>query len=208
MTRKFKTLGLCLVAVFAMSAVAATAAQAEKFTSASYAASITGEQIGALPNEFEVTNAGVECGTATFSGTLAAASETLTITPNYQNCLVGGSIPATVDMNGCDYLFHATGVKTASVDVVCPTTAGGVTDKIVITVPATGCEIQVPEQNSLSTLHIHVEAGIGDVRVTVKVGKISYSQNAKCPGGVESEKTGIYNGEVTLKGNNGAISMD
>ncbi len=207
MTREFKTLGLCLVAVFAMSAVAATAAQAEKFTSANYPAAVPGEQVGALPLEFEVTNAGVECGTATFSGTLAAASETLTITPNYQNCLVGGAIPATVDLNGCDYLFHVTGVKTVGADVECPTTAGGVTDKIVITVPATGCEIQVPEQMGLKKLTVKNEAA-GDMLITLAITNIQYSQNAKCPGGVQSEKTGAYSGQITLKGDNGAISID
>ncbi len=207
MTRKFKTLGLCLVAVFAMSAVAATAAQAEKFTSANYPAAVPGEQVGALPNEFEVTNAGVECGTATFSGTLAAASETLTMTPDYTNCLIGGSIPMTVDINGCDYLLHVVGVKELSTDVACPTTAGGVTDKIAITIPATGCEIQIPEQTGLKKLTVKNEAA-GDMLITLAITNIQYSQNAKCPGGAESEKTGIYTGQVTLKGNNGAISMD
>ncbi len=112
-----------------------------------------------------------------------------------------------MDLNGCDYLFHVTGVKTVGADVECPTTAGGVTDKIVITVPATGCEIQVPEQKGLNSLTVKNEAS-GDVLITVNVTNIQYSQNAKCPGGVESEKTGIYTGQVTLKGNNGAISMD
>ncbi len=202
MAGRFKTLGLCLVAVFAMSTVAATAAQAEKFTSASYPTKITGGQVGF--NEFEVTNAGFECGEATFSGELTAASETLTLTPAYKEC---GFIPLIIDMNGCDYLLHVTGVKTAGADLVCPTTAGGVTDKIVITVPATGCEIQFPEQTGLSKLTVKNEAS-GDVLITVAINNLQYSQNVKCPGGVESEKTGIYTGQVTLKGNNGAVSMD
>ncbi len=207
MTRKFKTLGLCLGAVFAMSAVAATAAQAEKFTSFKYPAIVTGWQIGFPLPEIETTNMALECEVAVFSGGMSAASETLTLTSYYEGCLVGGLISATVNMNGCDYLFHVTGVKTASADVICPTTAGGVTDKIVITVPATGCEVQIPEQTGLSKVTVKNE-GAGHMLMTLGINWLQYSQNAKCPGGVQSETTATFTGQITLWGSNGGIWMD
>ncbi len=206
MPRKLKVLGVALFAILTMS-VAVAAAQAEKFTSATYPAKITGEQV--WPHEFQTTHAGVECEVTKFSGEMTAASETLTLTPTYEKCLVGGAIPATVDMNGCDFLIHTTSVD--SVDVVCPTTLINlklITDAIDITVPATGCTMVIPEQTGLHTISM-VNRPDGTITAFVHLSSIKYSQNSKCPGGELSEDAGgSYDGEVDFAGNKGAISID
>lgn len=202
MTRKLKMLGTCLVAVFALSAVVASAASADNFTSAKYPAVITGVQEGI--NEFTTTDSGVECEVAKFtSNSVAAASTTLTLTPVYEKCLIGGLIPAIVDMNGCDYLFHLIGATTnVSADVVCP--AGKVVD---ITVPSTGCTITIGSQNGLT--NIVVSNASPSVKAAVKVTKIIYTQTAPCPGGAKGPEAGAtYEGNVKLTGNNGVISVD
>jgi hypothetical protein len=103
MTRKFKTLGVALFAVLALTAIAASSASAEgKITCSSYPCTITGES--AVGNSTFITEAGtVECkGHA--QATLAAASSEITITGTATNCKAFGFLNATVNTNGCDGL--------------------------------------------------------------------------------------------------------
>ena len=106
MTNNLKALGLALAAAFAMSAVAAPVAQAEVL--------LTGEQIAHGGNtKHTLTTSGgdvVSCSTPTLPGTIDEKQEAVTITPVYAGCVakIGASeLPATITMNGCDYLFEA-----------------------------------------------------------------------------------------------------
>src|SRR4051812_44065241 len=100
MTGKLKRLGLVLVAVAALAAVGASAAQAGEFTAENYAATITGNQISKHTFKFE---AGTDvCTVATFHGTQAAAAETLTLNASYENCATpNGGAAVGVTMNSC-----------------------------------------------------------------------------------------------------------
>jgi hypothetical protein len=114
MIRKFKTLGLAIVAVLAMSAVAASAAQATPGTvtldggntteAAFHAAQVAGEShTFTLPNKRVLS-----CAVATFTGTVKNGDTAVTAAPTYENChvtLTPNTWPATVFMNGCDYNF-------------------------------------------------------------------------------------------------------
>jgi hypothetical protein len=110
MTR-FKTLGLALVAVFAMSAIVASAASAQKITTLGQSnVTLTGtggEQI------FTTGLAEVKCTgvTANVTGVSNEQGE-ITTAPSYTGCtLTEGGITrnAQVDMNGCAYVFTSTG---------------------------------------------------------------------------------------------------
>jgi hypothetical protein len=109
MTR-FKTLGLALVAVFAMSAVVASAASAN-FTTGTDSTTLTGS---GGTQVFETGGgAKVECtsASATITGVGTAQSE-LTGTPTYSGCtLTEGGITrnAEVDPMGCAYVITTTG---------------------------------------------------------------------------------------------------
>lgn len=135
MIRNLKTLGLTLVAVFALSAVAASAASAQgKFTSDG-SATVKGTETGANPTAGNVYDNVLTSGTLgvfTCNGTtytghaprthtettlgeehalIPSGSTTATITPHVSTkCAaqvpVIGSRPVTVTMNGCDYLIH------------------------------------------------------------------------------------------------------
>lgn len=151
MRGNIKTLGLALVAVLAMSAVAASAAQAltqAKFTADAYPAVIKGAQEG-TENFLEAT-AGrkTECKTATYQATLTEASTELTVTPHYAECEASG-VGTTVDLNGCDFRFTA-GTNTSaedshgSADIVCP---GPIKS---ITVTTFTCTVHIPAQNGLT----------------------------------------------------------
>jgi hypothetical protein len=170
MMRKFKTLGLAMVAVLAMSAVVASAASAQ-FTANAYPT--TGTATSALGNDvFTVDGSSVECA-GHFEGTLKEASTTLTVTPTYSNCKAFGFASATVAMNGCDYLFHDVGSNTAGqVSVHCP--AG---KNIVIT--AGNCVVDVGTQTPpLKT----VTYGNAHPNVTVKANVTGITANVTTDG--------------------------
>jgi hypothetical protein len=92
-------------------------------------AKIDGNQL----EPFKFTRGGrtVECKTAKVEGTAKDRDTTLTITPTYTNCTAAiplmGNVPATITMNGCDYLLHLEAVEdegaykyTAPTDLKCP----------------------------------------------------------------------------------------
>ncbi|HST68759.1 MAG TPA: hypothetical protein VLI94_03765 [Solirubrobacterales bacterium] len=178
MIRKFKTLGLALVAVLALSAVVASAAMAEgEYTAGSYPASGTAHS--AAKNDVFTTSGGtVEC-TSSFAATLSEPSNHLTVVPTYTNCVAFGFAHATVTMDGCDYTFE-TPVNTgtdkwnAPVEVVCPDTAGG-RDEITIT--AGNCEVRVPTQTPSGHVGItlNTAATPNDVSVQATITGIDYT---------------------------------
>lgn len=126
MPRNLKAIGLTLVAMFAMSAFVASAAQAGQFTAGESPAVLTGEQTTHNGETLHLFTAGlrkVQCKTALFEGTSTVPTTTLTIEPTYSNCESAG-LPATVTLNGCDYLFNEPEANGAdfkgTVNIVCP----------------------------------------------------------------------------------------
>jgi hypothetical protein len=160
MIRKLKTLGVAAFAVLALSAVGASAAHATNFTASAYPTSFTG--VSEKGNDTFATEAGnVEC-KSHFSGTETAASETVTVTPVYSECRAFGFLSATVNMNGCDYVFHTNG----EVDVEC---SGA--NKIVI-IGGT-CETTIGTQTGLKS--VILANGVGDMTAQANVGGIAYT---------------------------------
>jgi hypothetical protein len=108
MTRNLKALALAVGAVLSMSAVLASAAQAETgvLTAPQYPAIVTGEQAaGAVtfdigPGPMKT----VSCATADLDGTLFGPTDPVTLKPKYENCTaMPGFMPTTITTNGCDY---------------------------------------------------------------------------------------------------------
>jgi hypothetical protein len=200
MTRKLKTLGVALVAVLALTAVMASAASAAKYTASSYPTTGTGES--AIGNDTFITEGGtVEC-QSHFEGTLAAASEDLTVTAKYTNCRAFGFLEAVV--SHCKYTFTAPSGSgdnyTAIVHVVnapCTITAGT-------------CKVSIPLQNSLSSVAITNNTASKDVSVKAGVKGIKYNVTQDgflCPFASAGEKTGaeyIQHNAVTFDSTNGA----
>jgi hypothetical protein len=132
MIRNLKTLGLALVAVFAMSAVASSMASAKDLGShaglftagvaAGVQAKIDSEQIAAGGDTFQLVESGLKltCGTVSAQGTAITAGPSSTyvkLTPTYHNCHVvvaGLTKTVTVTHNECQYTFNATTTTTES----------------------------------------------------------------------------------------------
>ena len=193
-----------------MSAVVASAASAN-FTAASYP--VTGTATSTA-DEFKAFGTAVKCTENSFSGTLTESSSQLTITPTYKNCKFG-TLPATVNFEGCDYLFTDVAGEADPVHVICP--AG---KSIVINVYASAaghtagtpiCILKVGAQGPLSSVkYQNVENG--DVKVTGTVGSIKATQERKsavCPTGTETSSAEyvIQSAGIIVAGS-GGVNVD
>jgi hypothetical protein len=229
MIRNLKVLGLALVAVFALSAVIASAASA---------------QVGTLTSTGPVTLIGVNTGEASanqlsaFAGTTQCPNvkytghkynvtphtfipndvSTFTLTPHYGVCtskIGAASFPTTVDMNGCDYVFHLEGT-TPGVDTytVRATVVCEATKHIVITIYATAakhtanepfCNLTITE-NAAGYLGLHAtDLTNGKGAITKEIGGISVDKKSPtgsilCP--EETTNTATLAQDVTVEGKN------
>lgn len=106
MARKFKALGLALVASFALSAFGASAAQATfSFTTSTATTDLTGSIDPGFKDVFTTSEGTVECTTIAFTGTgKEAAAKEQSIQPSYSGCTAFG-LSAHVNASACTYLF-------------------------------------------------------------------------------------------------------
>ncbi|HYJ21899.1 MAG TPA: hypothetical protein VEW07_07750 [Solirubrobacterales bacterium] len=139
MSPKTKALGLALIAVLAMNAMSALAAQAnaegphtpimvegDKVTAGEYPAILTATDLKAIHGElarwtFGIGSRYVECTTPSISATITEASTAVTFQPGYEGCFSNGltTVPATIDVNSCDYVLEATSETTGQLKVAC-----------------------------------------------------------------------------------------
>ena len=227
MIRNLKIHGLALVAVFAMSALAASAASANQaywFTSDGDWTTLSGSQ-GATLDTFTTDAGTLSCTTATYSGsTSATTTTTMKLAPSYGGCTLK-PLPghATIDMNGCEYEFHADGQTTTGgvpngkfdteTTIVCPTTtiAEHLTHDITVTVTLgtiVKCTIHIEEQN-LGTGIVLTNAG-GGLSATISFSNIKYTQTegskeGRCTG-TPTTSNGSYTGSATISGKNTAAA--
>ncbi|HET8862666.1 MAG TPA: hypothetical protein VFM94_05390 [Solirubrobacterales bacterium] len=143
MIRNLKALGLALVAVFALSATTASAASAQTQGTLTTSDGTAKTLLGTVDEDFLTGNSFtafkevVECTKTLYTGhkwnvtpheAVPHKATTATITPHYSDCFAfPGELPATVFLNGCDYVVHigeTTGLSgneyKATADIVCP----------------------------------------------------------------------------------------
>ena len=170
----------------------------ETFTSNAYPTTATAT--GELGNGNFKTEAGsAEC-KSHFEGTFMEVTTILTVAPTYTECKSFGFASATVNMNGCDYVFHANG----EVDLEC---SGA--NKVVIT--AGTCEVQIGTQTGLNSVslsnngnHINFKANITGIAYTVT------KDGFLCPFGGTGAKTGAtytHSSALTLKPVSGGTDL-
>jgi len=203
MARKLRTLGLVFVATVAMSAMAASAAQGSQFHTkgAAYPAAITGNEVGEQIFKVHVAagnNNEIKCKKVAFTGTLAAASSTLTLHPVYQECTAFG-LNAVVNTEGCNYVIHseaelALDEFAGSMDIECG--AG----QFVNVVTAT-CELHITPQNGLKALTLVDSTAAGNIIPEFNLAGFAYSitkDGIGCPlTAVENRVDGTHKGAVS-----------
>jgi hypothetical protein len=220
MTRKIKALGLAMFAVLAMSAVVASAAQANanaKFTAPAYPTTAFATDAVKGNQFFGSFGTVFECGHVEFHGILPAASSTLTLNAGYKECTVAKVLPATVNMTSCDYVYHVgqtTGVDQYAGSGSISCTVPG--DAIDITIYASHaahtagtpiCHVTFKAQGPLPGLTLTVNTGpVNNFSISGTLAGMAGNQERKsafCPAGTE-EKAGKYTFKtpVPIKGSN------
>jgi hypothetical protein len=205
MTRRTKALGLAAVVGLCLTTAGASAAQASTFHTkeGKYPATITGVQQAAQTIKVHVetgSNSEISCNTVSLTGTLAAASSTLTLHPTYGECTAFGAA-AVINTASCNYVFHS-GAMTAmdqyaaTMDIEC--SAGGS-----ISIVSTACEIRIPPQNGLPGLKLVDLTAEGAVSAEFQIGTFSYSvikDGLGCPlTGIENRTDGAFKAPSAAK---------
>jgi hypothetical protein len=192
MTRKLRTVGLTLIAAFAISAIGASAAQATQFHTKGgvYPATVTGVHLTNQVFKFHVEtgkNNELICKKASFSGTLGKASGALTIHPIYEECTFSG-INATVNTEKCNYIFNS-GAKinpdeyAGTLDIECEPNQ-------FINVVTTTCEIHITPQNGLKEIVLIDSTAAGNILTEFNLTAFAYSITKD---GVNCPLTGVEN---------------
>ncbi len=200
-----RTLGLALVAAFAMSATAAAAASAEPFAFHSEVihTDLTGSGEGTSSFGFDAGTA--VCNTAKFEGTMSTEETTeLALTPAFESCTVEPLGLAPVTMNGCQLVLTAStkegSAYKAGLDIACPGT-----NSITVVAKVAGitkCTISIPAQ-SLSGVTVS-EVSEGDIKAVASVEGVKYSQAAGVGAGAcakaENTTNGTFKGDFVIGG--------
>ncbi len=140
---------------------------------------------------FKVEAGEVRCNTVNILvGTTAAKSEDQLALVDYENCTAFGFI--TVRISPAHYLFLANGTV-------------HILKEIKINVPANGCEVGVPAQETHSVAYKNSGKNI---LIEPNVTGIKYSQNANCGGGAGNFANGTYTGNLEVMIPNGTVSFD
>jgi hypothetical protein len=207
MIRNFKALGLAFVAIFALSALVASAAQAGEFMINPETAKI---KASGGTQTFKTTSGNVVCGEASGEATEFNANEVTGINIKYNNvgsttCNGPFGTSPTIKTEGCHYKFKPGETEAGNPDMTTGTvelsscTAGS------IVVSAPGCTIKVPNGQTFTgiTYKNTTEQSPDDVDVTATVANIHYSHEGFLCGSGSAE-TGTYEGEITVRAFNSA----
>jgi hypothetical protein len=203
MTRNLKTLGIALAAVFAMSAVVASAASA-KYHFESDSTPTTYLTSAAEDHVFSANGTNVECNEIAFEGSQSGeTASSVTIEPLYNDCEAFG-LKADVIENGCHYTFTT------------PTTTLG-TDEFTGAAPNVNCgeegfeitptfigfsvctvTIGSQEPGGHVIYHNAGTSGAMDVEVTSDVTGVDFTSTGGACG--EDGNDGTYKGDATVRG--------
>jgi hypothetical protein len=199
--RNLKTLGLALVAVFAMSAVAASAAQAE-FTVGANATRVTATQPAGVLNIFQITAGNAECEEASAEGaTTAGTHADLTFTTlTFDKCSCLGRA-CDVIVNGCTFTLTTSGESH-----LCPT-GGSITLTLTSSPGVSLCTIHVTAHTVNGITLDNIAGTPNDILATIHATNLTYETiggGGKCGTQNTTFTCGHFDGEVTIQAFNGA----
>jgi hypothetical protein len=194
---KFKTLGVAIVALLAMSAFVSSAASATNFTASKYPTAGTVTSSGSGNEKFKFEAGTVECHLHLHIAAISGPTLGLTLFPTYSNCKAFGFLSASIDMNECDEeIYVPTGFA-----IVCT-----LESKIAIT--ASTCEVQIGGQGGLGKVDL-ANSGSG-ISMQATVTGIAYTVTKDgfgCPFSGTGAKTGgtyTQSNAVLISSTNGA----
>jgi hypothetical protein len=214
--RKLSKIGAVLVAVFALTAIGASAAHATEATFGWASGTTKIERSANTPQVFTVTTSGgatigsFSCNTvvanATVTGTGAADVTTNAGTLTYNNSGSADTCPAslgtaTITTHNCEYTFHAgtsvsTGHSTGTVDIVnCPTTAPIEVNVSVL------CKITISNQTGIGQVTYTTTATTPST-ITAEINAVKTITTSSAGLCGTTGVFGDYTGDVTFEGTN------
>jgi hypothetical protein len=206
MIRSLKLLGVVVAAAFAMSAVAASGAQAfTQFTCTSEPTCIAKfSQDPTEPKQTFETHAGrLVCSEFSGHGMGTSGESEITIeSPAYNECESEETeLSASVNFGTCDYVAFANGEVELNPSTCTVTITGG--GGCTTTVPGgqrfSSSGTAAPFNKPLTFTNVET-GGIMEVTIHVHATGIHYSTSSNCPGGGGSFTNGTYIGKVTAQG--------
>lgn len=187
-----RRLGVSIVVIVAVLAMAAPAVASKAFMAGEYTAEVSGQQSGehVFTAEAGIT---VKCKAATLKGELTEDRTEVELAPAYGECTASG-IAATVVTQGCKYRLDA---NANDIDVVCESGKK-------ITVIAGTCELQIGSQNGLKSIEYANSATLpSTITGTAGVTKIKYTKTKDgflCPfNGTGEKEDGSLTGKTVAK---------
>ncbi|HKH63859.1 MAG TPA: hypothetical protein VKA35_00185 [Solirubrobacterales bacterium] len=198
MTRKIKALGLALVASLAMSALVASAAQAE-FHSTTAHTILIGNQT--TTHKFTVGSGfgAITCKKAEFTGTSTVTTETSqVITPHYKECTDSFGRTAHVTVSAGTVFRFTTPVKT--------TEAAEVHFEGTITIEVTNgsgvviCDVHITSQTNNNIIYHNVASGVEVTTNTTNVATTTSGGSLNCGVSDGAHTGGSYTGNTLTKG--------
>ena len=170
MTGRLRIAGVAFVVCLLGMAQLASAAE---FKAGAYPAKLTGLQLTTMHLKFEKSTLETECEFIKMesNGNMAAATSTLQFSVDFhyegKKCSGLGFAKATIEMNGCELLFHLTAGGAdnfgGTMDIVCP---AGESMKVV----AATCEVSIGAQNGLGPISFTRNTASDDMTFGFAVG--------------------------------------
>jgi hypothetical protein len=186
-----KKLGIAIVAVLAVTAVAGAAfssASEPEFRAESFPVTLEGsgsQKIGSAVGT-------VNCPTSNQTGTGKSAATWWSMKVSNSGCKIG-SLAANVEWGECEIRYYTY----SGYYIVC---SGGV---VKITVISTTCVVELKPQELKSVSYEAVGLGTKrEIKILPNITGMTYTQNSKCPGGAGTFNNGTIGGEILLKGRN------
>jgi hypothetical protein len=217
MTRNIKALGLVLTAIFAMSALGASAASAQNVLTSDGPFTLDMYETGVGQNATTMFGEKIECQGTIYTGhtynvtphmPIQGGASTITVTPHYNNAnctAFPGPRKATITMNGCDFVFHIGDTigfdqYALSADIVCP--VGQKIEKHVYVGPndeaATWCTYTIGPQAGLPGATITNTTGFNDVDISGSFKNIHVVKHGMC--GAGTTNFGEWDIDLTVVG--------
>jgi hypothetical protein len=218
MIRNLKALGILLAAVFAIGAVAASAASAQQgVLTADGPVTLDMTETGIGQNATTMFGEKIECQGTVYTGhqynvtphmPIPGPTTTITVTPHYNNAnctSFPGPHKATITMNGCDFVFHIGNTIGADLyavfaDIVCP--AGQQIEKHVYMAPNNEamsiCTYTIKPQAGLFGAQVTTTTGGNDIDIRGSFQNIHVEKHGLC--GAGTTNFGEWDIDLTVKG--------
>jgi hypothetical protein len=202
-----KQMGLTLVALLAIGAIAASAAPANQFHSSALSTAITRSANATQVYQYETGGQSVQCTTVGGSGKLGLETNIeILFEPIYSNCSVSGIAFSTaqVNMNNCSYRFRIeVSENKGPVDLTCPKIVEQENrTQVTITVKVFGisiCTLHIGHQTP-SGVADYANSGSTKVNVQPTQTGISATRQGSEECGEATSTTGSYTGQSQAKG--------